>query len=96
MHLPLRRAAGAALSAGTALLASAALMLGSAVVAAPASAADPKVIGAVGQPLGIASGPDGTLYVSDYNWAGSVNVYRPGRRCRPAPSPRGTSPPRWP
>jgi hypothetical protein len=31
-----------------------------------------------GQPLGVAAGPDGTLYVSDYGYDGSVLVYKPG------------------
>lgn len=62
-----------------ALLATAALVLASAVVAAPASAADSKAIVAVGQPLGVATRPDGTLYVARSKGAQSeIGVVAPG------------------
>lgn len=48
-----------------------------AFVASPASADDAKTIVAVGQPLGVATGPGGTLYVSDDSFAGGVNVTKP-------------------
>ncbi|MEV7455337.1 virginiamycin B lyase family protein [Pseudarthrobacter oxydans] len=83
LHKLFRRAAGMVSSVRTALLAGAAILLASAVVAVPASAADATVIDAVGQPLGIAYGPDGALYVSDYNWVGGVSVHQPGEAQAP-------------
>lgn len=65
-------------AARRALQAGAALLLASAVVAAPASADDAKALDAVGQPVGVATGPDGTLYVSDETYPGGVSVYKPG------------------
>ena len=66
------------LAARRALMAGVAVVLAAAVVAVPASAADPRTVDVPGQPLGVAAGPDGTLYVSDYRYDGSVLVYRPG------------------
>lgn len=65
-------------AARRALLTGAVLLLATAVAAVPASAADSKVIDVASQPLGVASGPDGTLYVSDYGFAGGVSAYKPG------------------
>jgi hypothetical protein len=63
-----------------ALPAAAALLLGPAVAAVPASADDGPAIGVGIQPLGVVEGPDGTLYVSDYDWAGGISAEMvPGR-----------------
>ena len=69
-------------TAAATLLAAAALLLAPAVVSGPAAADDGTDAGtkiAVGiQPLGIAEGPDGALYISDYQWAGGISVYPAG------------------
>src|SRR5688500_9046039 len=71
MRLPLRAAA-------TTLSAAAALLLAPVVVVLPAQADAGLKVGPGVQPLGIAEGPDGTLYVSDYDFHGSISVYPPG------------------
>ncbi|WP_267278055.1 hypothetical protein [Arthrobacter sp. CDRTa11] len=65
---PFSRAVCALLLAGAAAL----------LAPAPASAQDSQVINVSGQPLGVVAGPDGTLYVSDYNFLGGVSVFRSG------------------
>ncbi|WP_235046949.1 hypothetical protein [Arthrobacter nitrophenolicus] len=89
MRSPLRAAA-------TTLSAAAALLLAPAVVVLPAHADAGLEVGPGVQPLGIAEGPDGTLYVSDYDFYGSISVYPPGRPGRPAPLRPGASRRRWP